>query len=414
MNDGQQLQTMDLDRVMAGEVPELGDVAPRMARRVVELDDASVDGITDTRALRAEVSPVSEPGDVPPADRVRLVTDTPNGRLPLRVLGGAHKQIADRTGIPRKYYDRMLEHQPDLLTANVNRWLEAEPENRLLRMLKPLGEDERERTGRIGAMLQVRAFLSDAYRPLDHHDLVRTLLPVLAQNEAEVTDFSLTHDHFHLRFASEAQEILRQFYEEQPRLTGIEEVVRFGGAVRNSETGHGALVVQPAPEITRCTNVLAVTDRLRVVHRGGRTEAEESFLQADTKRLDDAATFLKVRDRVIELFSPETTRRVAERIADAAGEELATPDETPVMEFVGDVGKSFDLTDEQVWALQDEFANEIQETGRRTRWGLSQAFTAIARRLADSGDVDYDARLALEEAGWQVLDSPFERLVNGG
>ena len=57
----------------------------------------------------------------------------------------AHRQIAARLEIPAKYYDRMRTEAPQMLAKNVNHWLHAQPETRMIRTLDG----------------NVRAFLSD-------------------------------------------------------------------------------------------------------------------------------------------------------------------------------------------------------------------------------------------------------------
>ena len=47
----------------------------------------------------------------------------------------AHGQIAEHTGIPQKYYDRMREKAPELLATNVDAWFKKYPETRMVRML---------------------------------------------------------------------------------------------------------------------------------------------------------------------------------------------------------------------------------------------------------------------------------------
>ena len=54
---------------------------------------------------------------------------------PLDILPTAHRQLGDYLGIPKKYYDRMLSEDTELLTQNVNRWLRREPELRILRTI---------------------------------------------------------------------------------------------------------------------------------------------------------------------------------------------------------------------------------------------------------------------------------------
>ena len=47
----------------------------------------------------------------------------------------AHQQIAARLNIPFRYYAKMQSDVPDLLDQNVNRWLNQNPERRMIRVL---------------------------------------------------------------------------------------------------------------------------------------------------------------------------------------------------------------------------------------------------------------------------------------
>jgi hypothetical protein len=93
---------------------------------------------------------------------LKAIPDEENGiRLALPEYGEfpltewAHGQLADKLGIPRRYYERMRDSgKLELLAENVNAWL-GERERRLIRILD----------GRI------RAILSDRYRVMDNYDL---------------------------------------------------------------------------------------------------------------------------------------------------------------------------------------------------------------------------------------------------
>ena len=54
----------------------------------------------------------------------------------------AHQQIAARLNIPYRYYQKMQCDAPDLLDENVNRWLNQNPERRMIRV------DDSEQTAR--------------------------------------------------------------------------------------------------------------------------------------------------------------------------------------------------------------------------------------------------------------------------
>ena len=87
-----------------------------------------------------------------------------------------HDQVADRVGIPLKYYQRMRAEAPGLLAQNVNTWFTRTPETRLVRSYRPSQPTEAVPgtapqvvasvpSGHLG-----RAFLSDRYRPLAERD----------------------------------------------------------------------------------------------------------------------------------------------------------------------------------------------------------------------------------------------------
>src|SRR5574341_161837 len=382
--------------------PEGATTAVRAA--VDRLRAATVDAVAPTAALT--MRPLEAVGegsaDLPAADRVVLEA-AQRGREPmrLRVLPGAHEQLAEKTGIPRKYYDRMLEAAPELLAENVNTWFRREPANRLVRMLRPLTDADERALARTGAQMSVRAVLSDRYRPLDHGSLLDVVLPALPAG-TRVAEWSLDDQRFHLRILGQERTI---------QMAQVGEVVSFGVAIRNSETGHAALGVYPTIQVLRCRNGMVITETLRVAHLGGRSEAEEEFLASETRRLDDAATFLKVRDRVIEIFAERTFERAAAQLAAAAGVPL--PTEQPVLEFVENVGRRFDLAEAELGILKDEFLHEVAQTGAPTQWSVSQAVTATARRMQEEGG-SFERRHELEQVGWRILAAPIDRLLKAG
>ena len=64
-----------------------------------------------------------------------LTVETDSDKLSYRISEIAHRQIADRLGIPYKYYERMRQENPTLLDSNINSWLNTTPEKRMLRTL---------------------------------------------------------------------------------------------------------------------------------------------------------------------------------------------------------------------------------------------------------------------------------------
>ena len=99
---------------------------------------------------------------------------------PLEIQQTAHRQLGAYLGIPQKYYDRMLTDDIGLLAYNVNRWLQGEPEQRMIRTID----------GR------ARAFLSNRYQRIDNLDIARVTLPIIAEiPDARYESCKLTEDY---------------------------------------------------------------------------------------------------------------------------------------------------------------------------------------------------------------------------
>ena len=110
--------------------------------------------------------------------------NTDNDVLSYYVSDIAHRQLADYLSIPYRYYDRMRFEQPELLDNNINCWLNANPQKRMLRTLDG----------------KLRAFLSDRYRRLDNLELLHHILPVITQMKGcEVISQDITETHLYLK-----------------------------------------------------------------------------------------------------------------------------------------------------------------------------------------------------------------------
>lgn len=393
--------------------------ADDLRQAVRQYADATVDAVVDTRALRA-VPVEALPESAPATERVKLVARTADGEVGVNLLEGAHDQLGYKTGIPKKYYDRMLHASPDLLVQNLNHWLHTEPEPRLLRMWTPVTEEDHERVARTGTIFSARAVLSNRYRPLDHADMLDQLFEEIDRMGivVGVSEWHLDPRRLQVQFSGpehDINEVVQRLRREQPdkvaaHWTNFHEIIAASVLVTNSETGHASLRVEPTVRVLRCENRMIVTDKMRVMHLGGRKDADESWMQDDTKVLDDAATFLKVRDKFAELFVDDTVEGRALAIAQAMDEEFSLPETTPLMEFVGNVGKGFRLNNTEVEVLRDEYVNERAASGQgQSVFTMAQAFTAAAKRMPD-----VERRNELERMGWQILGKPVRDLLRAG
>ena len=208
------------------------------------------------------------------------------------------RQLADKLRIPFGYFERMRTTQPELLDRNVNTWLQAEPEQRMVRTLDG----------------QARAYLSDRYRRLDNYDLMEHVLPMLRELPgARIESCELTPVRMYLKVITPRLE-----YEIQRG-----DIVQAGVVISNSEVGQGTLSVQPLVYRLVCKNGLIAPDAaMRKSHVGRIAQASdhEIMLFKDyTLEAEDKAFFLKVRDVVQAAVSEATFTLVAEKMRRTLG-----------------------------------------------------------------------------------------------
>ena len=401
------------------ETPEYAAAAPSaIDARVIPLDSvtapiaarraAAVDAIADPRGIRAVLADNATNPDLPAEARVQFAVQSGTGLVNLGILPGAHIQIAERLQVPKPYYDRMFATAPQLLIQNINHWLtNGEPDRRLLRMFKPVTDAQAVQAAELGLFANLRAYLSNSYRALDHGALLDVVLPEALTFGARPTEAMLDDQRFRLKMLTverNTRDLIRGH--QTGHVVGeANEIVSMGVMISNSETGHGTLKVEPIMQILRCWTglVVSVVDAMRVIHLGKKQVDEGLWVQDDTRRLDDAATFLKVRDRVRAVLSEETASTIATKMYGAM--DAVIPTDIPLMQFVTSVSGKFDLTTAEVETLQEEVVGEaaIERTMGQTAsaWTLSQGITAMARDTEDT-----ERRIELQTMGWKVLEDP--------
>lgn len=286
------------------------------------------------------------------------------GDFPIRPI--AHDQIGGRLGIPSKYYDRMLKEQPDLLAANVNAWLRRSPDRRMVRTLNG----------------SARAVMSDRYQRIDNSEIAEVALPVLAKIPGvKIVSAEITERRMYIQAVSQ-------------RLEGevkVGDVVQAGVIISNSEVGSGAVSISPMIYRLVCLNGMVLPDqKFRAYHVGRRIEDTEDLWRDDTRKADDRAVLLKVRDMV-------------EAAVDQArfGTNLARMQGLTSIEVKGDVVKSVEVLAKTIGATDAEGAGILQSLikgGDLSAWGMVNAVTAQAHAAND-----YDRSIELEATGGQLL-----------
>ena len=282
----------------------------------------------------------------------------------------AHRQIADRLGIPFKYYDRMRLEYPALLDQNINGWLMKNPEKRMLRTMD----------GRL------RAFLSDRYRRLDNLELVDHVLPVIAQMKGcSIESCDITETHLYMKIINRTM---------KAELTPGD-VVQAGFVISNSEIGLGALKVEPLVYRLVCRNGMISKDLAHKKYHAGRqvedTDNAYELYSDETLAADDKAYFLKVQD-IVSAAVDETRFNLT---VDKMRASMNVPTGDNPVKTVEVLGDKYILNKTERATILRHFIMSNDYTA----FGLVNAVTRSSQDITD-----YNRATELERLGGTILD----------
>jgi hypothetical protein len=299
--------------------------------------------------------------------------------MPVNAL--AHGQLAEYTGVPKAYYDRMLAESPELLARNVNHWLAGSNEKRMVRTMD----------GR------VRAVLSDRYRPLENADLAEAVLPVIGDMNLVVLSCEITERRLYIKAFDKAIMEVIERQGSDPAHTFIKKSDKVYAAltISNSEVGYGALSVAAGLFDDGCTNFAAFSDsRMRKYHIGGKANGGEdvyALLSDSTKRLTDAAIWAQTRDVVASAFDRARFGDLVRRVQETTEEKI----DGDVVEVVKAVGEKLNLVE----AERKSVLKHLVEGGSLSRYGMFRAITRAAEDVES-----YERASELERAGGKVIE----------
>jgi hypothetical protein len=291
----------------------------------------------------------------------------------------AHSQLSQKLEIPKRYYDRMKQEHPELLADNVNAWLsDAGDQKRLVRTLDG----------------NMRAFLSDRFRPIDNYQILSAALPVLKEIPGLVTKSTQVTE----------RRLYAQF--EVPHLRGdvkVGDVVSSGLSIMNSETGYSAYTIADMMWRLACLNGMITAKAMSRHHLGSKLGDgidEATHYQQDTFSAMNEVLMLQTRDTVKHLLSADHFDLKLETMRSATRREIPGK----VTEVITNVTKQFSLTQGEG---EDVLSNLIKG-GDISQYGLLNAVTAMAH------NGDYDRAVEFEQTGGKILaldDDGWEKLV---
>lgn len=296
-----------------------------------------------------------------------VVLELPGDSGTFPILPVAHDQIGLRTGIPAKYYDRMRSEAPDLLATNINAWFRKKPERR---MVRTLGGD-------------ARAFLSNRYQRIENEQIAEAALPVLAELPGvQVVSSEVTDSRLYIHFVV-------------PTIEGEVkkgDVVQAGGIISNSEVGKGSVSVAGLTWRLICLNGAKTSDAFRRNHVGRQANEDGEIDWADdTRKADDKAVLLKVRDMVRAVVDETRFKQHLLKMQGLAGAQLT-----------GDIEKAVEVLSSVVQVTEGERKGILHSLIRGndlSAWGLINAVTAQAHDAKD-----YDRAVELEAIGGDLIE----------
>ncbi|MBT5872608.1 MAG: DUF932 domain-containing protein [Candidatus Latescibacteria bacterium] len=305
----------------------------------------------------------------------RHVTMMASGGLEILDIGGfaltnhAHSQIAQRVQIPQRYYDRMRQEAPELLSNNVNHWFQENPEPRLIRTMNG----------------KARAFLSNRYRVLDNYDLLQAIVPKLREVGCRPESMDITERKLYLKCLFPKIEMA----------VSVGDVVQAGLVISNSEIGMGSLRIEPLIYRLVCANGLIAPDAGLVKFHLGRALGDDQdhafeLYRKETIEATDKAFWMTVSDTIDALLTPEVFDRIVGRLRSAKDQHIT------------DIPKTVELTRKQLNLTDDEQASvlhHLAEGGDLSLYGLTNAVTRTSQDL-----IDYDRATEMERSAWSLLD----------
>ena len=332
-----------------------------LAMELERQKNAKHDYLLDTRNMRMDAGSENA--------MISIQNDKTREVLIFNINEVAHNQLGANLGIPSKYYDKMRFENPELLTQNVNSWLNKDPKRRMVRTLD-------------GTM---RAFLSDRYRRIDNAEIASSVLPIIAEMpDVKIESCEITDERMYIKVVN-------------PRLTTEVvpgDIVQSGMMITNSEVGLGSLTIQPLVYRLVCKNGMVVNDaKTRKYHVGRGNEALDDFtLYSDaTLQADDRALLMKIEDTVKAVVDQTRFDKVVDLMRTAKDAKIVTSNIPAMVELAGN---DFGYSKKEGEGILDY----LIRGGDLSLYGFANATTRFAQDVNS-----YDRSTALESVGYTIL-----------
>lgn len=320
---------------------------------------------------------------------------TQQGTVALEPMEKLHRDLADKLGIPWKYYDRLRTDNPGLLDENVSRWFANEQYNGKGYFLRTFTDQD-------GGTGVARCLLSDRYHVLDNLDVVYAALEAVKKSGVNVTidPSDLSDEAIFMRVICpdvevEAPELLDRY--KVPGDRGRSNYDNPGGIctgfiLRNSEVGSGRFTITPRLVVGKCANgMIFKSEAYGKQHLGTKQEVGTSIQWSEeTEQKNMALIISQVQDAVRTFLSPGFLGSMVDTLRQASEHKVEH-----TRKAVENVGRALALPEKRM----DDLVSFFAQGGDHTALGMGQAITYLAQ------EEEPQRRYELEMAAVSVMQS---------
>ena len=293
----------------------------------------------------------------------------------------AKRQVCDKLGIPAKYFDYLEKSgHHNLAMDNINYLFNHGDGVNTVRSVD-------------GTMT---AFLSDRFDIVDNDFVAGAVIEAIGDDYSKenlnIIDASETDKKLYMKITKPSvnAEITKG------------DVVEAGVIISNSETGHGAINVNPFINRLICLNGMTVNDaRFKAIHLAGAKEEGviNHYLTDETKKKKMEYLHAQIGDVVNGSLKQSVFQQSVDKITDAS-KEIIKP--TEAIEVITD---KFQLSQDESKSIFDSLARrDPVDAGEPSRWSLINAVTNTAK-----GIKDIDRRQELEAYSGKILVFPMPK-----
>jgi hypothetical protein len=358
---------------------KIGKTINELAAYLTDIQNNARDFVVPTQRLRVTLDDIVTETETRKAQPVLSFENGDEHRFTPN--SWSHRQLATYADIPQQYYDRIRQENPELFVDMANHGLRRQVEA----AAPGKTESRMVRTYRG----QVRALVSDRYRRLDSIDLLEAVAPIIVDSGMQVLSSEVTDQRMYLQLAT-------------PKLQGEVkkgDVVQHGLVISSSDVGAGSVRVEPMIYRLVCTNGMISSAAIKKFHLG-RAQGEDDvyeLLTDDTMKLTDQAFWAQVSDVVKASLMPKRFEAELDKLRVAANEPIRNFDLPRVVELAA---KHVGVAGEKVRQFVVAYLANGADGAGLTRWGLANAFTAVA----NTDLVGYDEAVELERVGAKIID----------